>query len=54
MKLQKAYSSDKIFWEAPKKGQQVYGLLKTLGANVNLGNIAPDEVIPLECLSVLD
>ena len=38
-----------ILWEAPKKPQQVW-FLKQFGANVNLGNIAPDDLIPLECL----
>lgn len=38
-----------ILWEAPKKLQQVW-FIKLFGANVNLGNIAPNEVIPLECL----
>ncbi len=40
---------DKIIWEAPIKSQQVY-FIKLLGANVNLGNIPPNEVIPLETL----
>ena len=39
----------KILWEAPKKSQQVW-FIKLMGANVNLGNIAPNEIIPLECL----
>src|SRR5689334_19277426 len=39
--------SEQIMWEAPQKAQQVY-FLELLGANVNLGNIAPAEVIPLE------
>ena len=38
-----------ILWEAPQKSQQVW-FIKQLGANVNLGNIAPDEVIALETL----
>ncbi len=38
-----------ILWEAPIKSQQVW-FIKQLGANVNLGNIAPDDVIPLETL----
>jgi len=38
-----------ILWEAPQKSQQVW-FIKQLGANVNLGNIAPDEVISLETL----
>ncbi|RYD56580.1 MAG: phosphosulfolactate synthase [Sphingobacteriales bacterium] len=39
--------AESIIWEAPQKAQQVY-FLELLGANVNLGNIAPAEVIPLE------
>lgn len=40
---------EKVIWEAPQKSQQVY-FIKLLGSNVNLGNIAPTEVIPLETL----
>ncbi|UXP31812.1 phosphosulfolactate synthase [Reichenbachiella agarivorans] len=40
---------EKVLWEAPQKEQQVY-FIKLLGANVNLGNIAPNEVIPLETI----
>lgn len=40
---------EKIIWEAPQKEQQVY-FIKLMGANVNLGNISPEEVIPLETL----
>ena len=39
----------KIIWEAPLKSQQIY-FIKRLGQNVNLGNIAHNEVIPLETL----
>lgn len=38
-----------IIWEAPQKAQQVW-FIKLIGANVNLGNIAPADVIPLETL----
>jgi len=38
-----------ILWEAPKKTQQVW-FIRLFGANVNLGNIAPNEVISLETL----
>ena len=38
-----------ILWEAPKKPQQVW-FLRQFGANVNLGNIGPNDLIPLECL----
>lgn len=40
---------EKIIWEAPQKSQQVW-FIKLLGPNVNLGNIAPNEVIPLETI----
>ena len=42
-------SIEDILWEAPKKPQQAW-FVKQFGANVNLGNIAPDDLIPLECL----
>lgn len=42
-------NTDNIIWEAPNKPQQVW-FIKLLGANVNLGNIAPNEVISLETL----
>jgi phosphosulfolactate synthase len=38
-----------IIWEAPQKAQQVW-FIRLIGANVNLGNIAPADVIPLETL----
>ncbi len=41
--------ADRIIWEAPQKSQQVW-FIKQVGANVNLGNIAPNEVIPLETI----
>lgn len=41
--------SEKIIWEAPQKAQQVY-FIKLIGTNVNLGNIAPNDVIPLETI----
>lgn len=40
---------EKIIWEAPQKAQQVW-FIKLLGTNVNLGNIAPNEMIPLETI----
>ena len=43
--------NDQIVWEAPRKSQQVW-FIKLLGPNVNLGNIAWDEVIPLETLRI--
>ncbi len=38
-----------ILWEAPDGKQQVW-FVKLFGPNVNLGNIAPNIVVPLECL----
>jgi phosphosulfolactate synthase len=42
-----AVSGENIIWEAPLKSQQVW-FIQLVGANVNLGNIAPNEIIPLE------
>ncbi len=42
---------ERILWEAPQKAQQVF-FLKLLGCNVNLGNIAPSEIIALEAMRV--
>ncbi|HJZ40288.1 MAG TPA: phosphosulfolactate synthase [Bacteroidales bacterium] len=38
-----------ILWEAPTGKQQAW-FIKLHGPNVNLGNIAANDVIPLECL----
>jgi phosphosulfolactate synthase len=43
--------SEKIIWEAPQKAQQLY-FLELIDCNVNLGNIAPNEVIPLEAMRI--
>ena len=40
---------ENVIWEAPMKAQQAW-FIKHFGANVNLGNIAPYEVISLETL----
>jgi phosphosulfolactate synthase len=47
--IMNAIDTDKIIWEAPLKSQQSF-FIKLLGANVNLGNIATNEVISLETL----
>ncbi|MCR8995081.1 phosphosulfolactate synthase [Brevibacillus laterosporus] len=39
----------RLIWEAPQKPQQV-GLLKTIGLDANLGNIAPADLLSLETL----
>lgn len=38
-----------LIWEAPEKDGQEY-FIKRLGNNVNLGNIKPEDIIPLEGL----
>ena len=43
---------EKIIWEAPQKAQQLY-FLELIGCNVNLGNIAPHEILALEALSLI-
>ncbi len=40
---------DDLIFEAPTKASQAW-FVKQLGPNVNVGNIPPDEVIPLETL----
>lgn len=40
-----------VLWEAPQKQQQAW-FITHFGANVNLGNIAPAEIIALESLRV--
>lgn len=40
---------DRIMWEAPTKAQQVW-FVKHFGSDVNLGNIAAEEVISLETI----
>ena len=40
---------DNVLWEAPIKSQQAW-FIQMFGTNVNLGNIAPAEVVSLESL----
>ena len=42
---------EKILWEAPQKAQQLY-FLELIGCNVNLGNIAPSEMLALEAMRI--
>jgi phosphosulfolactate synthase len=46
-----AIAPDRILFEAPRKDQQVW-FVRRFGANVNLGNIAPDDVLALETIRV--
>ncbi|MFI5219221.1 MAG: phosphosulfolactate synthase [Bacteroidia bacterium] len=48
-KITAKVAPENIIWEAPLKSQQAY-FIQHFGANVNLGNIAPNEVISLETL----
>ncbi len=41
--------AEKILWEAPLKAQQCW-FIRQLGPQVNLGNIAPAEILALETL----
>ncbi|MGE5420926.1 MAG: phosphosulfolactate synthase [Chloroflexota bacterium] len=40
---------ENVIWEAPLKSQQAW-FIKHFGSEVNLGNIPPNEIIPLESL----
>ena len=44
-----AIDPNRLLFEAPQKAQQVW-FIEQFGPNVNLGNIPPDEVVPLETL----
>ena len=44
-----AVGIENVIFEAPTKSSQAW-FVKNFGPNVNLGNIPPDEVIPLETL----
>ncbi len=50
-KILNRVKAENIIWETPNKSGQVY-FIKLLGANANLGNIAPNEVIALESLRI--
>jgi phosphosulfolactate synthase len=46
-----AVEPQQILFEAPRKDQQVW-FIRRLGADVNLGNIIPEEVLSLETIRV--
>jgi phosphosulfolactate synthase len=48
-KLAEEIGLDNIMFEAPEKSQQA-NLILLFGSNVNLGNIRPEDIIPLETL----
>lgn len=41
--------TNRIMWEAPRKEQQLF-LIRSIGANVHLGNIQPEDVLTLEAM----
>ena len=47
--IMREISMDDVLWEAPMQAQQSM-FIKLLGTNVNLGNIAPQDVVALEAL----
>jgi len=47
--INKQVNQNDVLWEAPTGKQQAW-FIKLLGPEVNLGNIAVNDVIPLECL----
>ena len=47
--IMKEISVNDVLWEAPNRAQQTM-FIKLIGANVNLGNISPQEVVSLEAL----
>jgi phosphosulfolactate synthase len=49
--IKSAVDPDQLLFEAPIKKQQAW-FIKQFGANVNLGNIQPEEVISVETLRV--
>lgn len=48
-KISQNVDQNKIMWEAPNKNQQIE-LILTIGNEVNIGNVSPDEIISLETL----
>ncbi len=48
-RLSQSLPLEKVIWEAPLKSQQAQ-LINDFGPNVNLGNIPPSEIMPLEAL----
>jgi phosphosulfolactate synthase len=47
--IKQKLNADDVLWEAPTVKQQAW-FIKLLGPNANLGNIATNDVVPLECL----
>lgn len=48
-KISENVDQNRIMWEAPNKNQQIE-LILSIGNDVNIGNVSPDEIISLETL----
>lgn len=48
-KISANIDQSKIMWEAPNKNQQIE-LILSIGNDVNIGNVSPEEIISLETL----
>lgn len=48
-KISANIDQNKIMWEAPNKNQQIE-LILSIGNDVNIGNVSPEEIISLETL----
>ena len=46
-----AVPAERVLFEAPLKDQQVW-FVRRVGADVNLGNISPEETLSLETIRV--
>jgi phosphosulfolactate synthase len=44
-----AVPADRLLFEAPRKDQQVW-FIRRFGADVNVGNVVPDDVLSLETM----
>ncbi len=49
--IRESFDTSRLLFETPRKNQQAW-FIKEFGANVNLGNISPEEVISVETLRV--
>jgi phosphosulfolactate synthase len=49
--IRESFDADQLLFEAPIKTQQAW-FITQFGTNVNLGNIVPEEVIPVETLRI--
>ncbi len=48
-RIVQSFGAERLVFEAPRKEQQLW-MIRTLGADVNLGNVAPEEALALATL----